>query len=107
MAIEGRIYESQDGFYSLAGFRWWLKTGAGFGAYSHHNGSLVFVPSSLSWEDCSDDEMREFTENALAYLRTPHALTTLWPAVAANDREAMLEAYLIDPTKESDHDRPA
>lgn len=100
MAIETRLYEQQDGFYNLGGLRNWLKTGAAFGTYSHWEGRLIFVPSSLSWEDCSDDEMREFTDNAIAYLRTPHALATLWPVVAEADRAAMLEACLADPQPE-------
>lgn len=101
MAIEDRLMESQDGFYNRGGFRHWLKSGAAFGTYKATPAGLVFEPSSLSFEDCSDDEMREFTDDALAFLRTPHALATLWPAVAERDREAMLDACLTDPTKET------
>lgn len=102
MAIEERIFESgQEGFYNLGGFRYWLKTGAAFGTYVATSAGLVFEPSSLSWEDCSDDEMREFTEDALAFLRTPHALATLWPHVAEPRREDMLEACLPNPNEEN------
>lgn len=101
MAIERRIFENQDGFYNLGGFREWLKTGAAFGHYEASAGRLVFVPSSLSYEDASDDEMREYAEDALAFLRTPLALATLWPAVAERHRGEMLEAALIDPNQET------
>lgn len=94
MAIEKELFSQQDGFYSLGGFREWLKTGAAFGHYEASAGALVFVPSSLNWEDCSDDEMREFTQDALTFLRTAAALATLWPLVRENQRGEMLEAAL-------------
>lgn len=98
MAAETRIYAAQDGFYNLEGFREWLKTGAAFGHYeASPAGNLVFAPSSLSWENCSDDEMREFAADALAFLHTPLALATLWPAVREHDRLAMLQACLNPP----------
>lgn len=100
MATEERIFDSQEGFYNLPGLRWWLKTGAGFGRFEPGHDCLLFVPSSLSWEDCSDDEMREFVDDVLAFLRTPHALAQLWPQVAENRREDMLDACLTTPTKE-------
>ena len=100
MAIETRIFANQDGFLQLEGFRYWLKTGAAFGTYEASAGRLVFVPSSLSWDDCSDDEMREFTEAALAFLNTPYALETLWPAVRAEQRHQMLEAAMKYPEED-------
>lgn len=102
MAIEGRIFELQDGFVQREAFRVWLKTGAAFGHFEACDGQLVFVPDSLSYDEASDDEMREFHEAAMEFLRTPHALATLWPAVRAEDRPAMLEAALRDPQEERD-----
>lgn len=100
MAIETRLYASQDGFYNLGGFREWLKTGAAFGHYEASSGQLVFVPSSLKWEECSDDVMREFTEDALAFLHSPHALQVLWPAARDDARIHMLEQALNPPREE-------
>jgi hypothetical protein len=100
MAIEGRIFENQDGFLLREGFRKWLKTGAAFGHYEASGGHLVFVPSSLSYDDCSDAEMREFHEDAMVYLRTPLALETLWPVVKPHQRIEMLEAALRPPEGE-------
>lgn len=102
MAVEGRIFESQEGFLQLEAMRFWLKTGAAFGHYEASAGQLVFVPSSLSWDDCSDDEMHEFTEAALAFLHTPHALATLWPAVKPEDRGQMLQIALTNPKDTDD-----
>lgn len=101
MAIEQRLYSMQDGFYNLGGFRTWIKAGAAFGHYEATAAGLQFVPSSLSYEDCSDEEFRQFADDALAFLRTPHALETLWPLVAEKDREEMLDAALIDPNQET------
>jgi hypothetical protein len=102
MAIEGRIYENQDGFLQREAFRIWLKTGACWGHYEAFNGALVFVPNSCSYEDASDDEMREFHEDAIAYLRTPHALAVLWPAVVPERRLEMLETLLRDPEEQTE-----
>lgn len=106
MSVETRLFDSQDHFYNKPGLRLWLKTGAAFGNYESSAGQLVFVPSSLNWEDCSDDEMREFTADAVDFLHTPHALATLWPAVAEERREEMLHACLNPPDGDHD-DRPA
>jgi hypothetical protein len=100
MAIEGRIFANQDGFLQREAFRTWLKTGAAFGHYEASGGALVFVPSSLSYDDCSDDEMREFHEDAMTYLRTPHALETLWPVVKPAQRMEMLDAALREPQED-------
>lgn len=97
MAIEDRIFEHQDGFPSVKGFRWWLKAGASFGHFEAIAGQLVFVPSSLSYEECSDDELREFHDDAVAFLRTPHALATLWPAMAPDESAKTLELLLVKP----------
>lgn len=101
MAIEGRIFAAQEVFLTRAAFRTWLKTGAAFGNYEATPAGLVFVPSSTSYDDCSDDEMREFHEDAMRFLRTPHALATLWPHAPEESRERGLEECLRDPNEES------
>lgn len=100
MAIERRIFENQDAYVHPERFRDWLKTGAGFGSYHLVNGRMKFVPSSVSFDDCSDDEMREFTEAALEFLHTPRAQRKLWPHLPSARRHEMLETLLRDPTTE-------
>ena len=90
MAFETRLYEAQDHFTSKRAMRLWLKTGAAFGAFEASGGRMVFVPSSLAWEECSEDEMREFTQDAMEFLQSPEALATLWPQVDERDRLQML-----------------
>lgn len=100
MTIEGRIYENQETFITRKAFRLWLKSGAAFGEYVASNGALVFEPSSLSYEEASDDDMREFHEDAMRFLRTPDALQTLWPHVHREQRLARFEAFLQDPNED-------
>jgi hypothetical protein len=104
MSMEGRVFEYQEAFpLTKAGreaFRDWLKTGAHFGHWEGGEGQLVFVPDSVSYEDCSDLEMIEFHEAAMEFLRSPLALSMLWPAVKPEHRTAMLEAALREPEEE-------
>lgn len=101
MATEQRLFANQDGFVmTKAGqraFRNWLKVGASLVTLELEGGEPQFLPGSLSYEDLSDDEMREFHEAAMDWLRDPRALQQLWPAVPAEQRMAMLEAALRDP----------
>lgn len=104
MAIETRLFEEQDGFApTAAGRRWfrhWLKTGAGLVHLELRGATPEWVTGSLSYPEMSDDEMREFHDAAMDFLRTPRALKNLWPAVKAADRPQMLEAALANPNEE-------
>jgi hypothetical protein len=100
MAIEGRIFQNQELFTKIEPFRIWLKTGAAFGAYELVAGRRKFVPSSISYDECSDGEMREFHRNALDFLYTPRAQRKLWPHIPAAKRHEMLETLLRKPEGE-------
>lgn len=100
MAIEKRVYESQETFATRKGFRRWLKAGAGLGEYEAHAGRLVFVPGSLNFDECSDDEMRAFVRAAEEFLHTPLALRRLWPHISGAARQEMLETVLANPKDE-------
>lgn len=100
MAMEQRLYESQEYFFSLPALRAWLKTGAAFVTWeADGKGGIVAVPRSTSYEKCSDDEMRELHEAMLSYLRTPSAQEKLWSHLAPARRAAMLESVLADREK--------
>lgn len=94
MAIEGVVFDHQDGFTSKRAFRDWLKTGAAFGRWVATDAGLVFEPASVSYDECSDDEMREFHEDAIEFLHTTHALEVLWPAMAPDQRDQTLQLLL-------------
>ncbi|CAN7366369.1 hypothetical protein LJR074_002166 [Acidovorax sp. LjRoot74] len=100
MAIEQRLFDSQDCFANLPALRAWLKVGAAFVTWEHDGkGGLVAVPRSTSYEKCSDDEMRELHDGMLAHLRTPGAQSQLWPHLAPAARATMLESLLADREK--------
>lgn len=104
MAIEGKVFHAQDCFPEGAAgqkaFRLWLKVGAALLHLELHPGEVKFVEGSLAYDELSDDEMREFHEAAMDFLRSPRALKKLWPAVKPAERMAMLEAALSKKTEE-------
>jgi hypothetical protein len=94
MAIERAVFESQERFATRKGFRRWLKTGAGLGEYEREAGRLMFVPGSVGFDECSDDEMREFVKAAEDFLHTDFATRRLWPHLKAAARQEMLDTIL-------------
>jgi hypothetical protein len=103
MAIERAIYDNQDAFQTLGGFRRWLKCGAGLGEYHLVGDRMVFVPGSVSFEEASDDEMREFVKAAEEFLHTPLAQRRLWRHLSADRRAEMVEALLANPNEHEEH----
>jgi hypothetical protein len=99
MSIERRFFENQDGYQTLRGFRRWLKTGAGLGDYERVGKRLVFVPASVSFDEASDDEFREFVKAAEDFLRTDRAARTLWPHLKPAKRAEMVETLLANPNQ--------
>lgn len=102
MAIEDRLYESQERWTNKKGMRDWLKIGAGWCDWAPGaRGGIVPVPKSTSYEECSDDEMREVHEAMVEFLRTPHAQRHLWPHLKANQRAEMVETVLSNPEEKT------
>ena len=95
MLIEARVFDAQERIPDFEQFRYWLKVGAGFVDWmAGPKGGVVPVPKSISYEKCEDDEMREFHESAIAFLRSEHAIKYLWPKLAAPLREQAINAVL-------------
>lgn len=95
MALETRLFHSQEQFFNQKQFRNWIKTGAGHVSWKQGpRGNLIAEPLSTSFEECSDDEMREFHESAMAFLRTDHAMKFLWPHLKSKQRAEMLEEII-------------
>jgi hypothetical protein len=101
MALESRLFENQDCFQpTKAGeraFRNWLKVGASLVTLELHGDEPKFLPGSCSYEEMSDDEMREFHDAAMAWLHSPVALKKLWPAMKSTERVQTLELLLANP----------
>lgn len=99
MAIERAVFENQDGFIHVRRFRDWLKTGAGWGKFESTPKGLVFVPGSVSFDEASDDEMREFVRAAEDFLHTPFAQEKLWPDLTPQRRAQMVDGLLANPNQ--------
>jgi hypothetical protein len=96
MAIEQRIFDAQERFEQFdPGFRDWLKVGAGFVTwYPGPKGGVFPVPKSIAYDQLEDDEMREFHEKVVAFLRTEHAARTLWKHLSEAQRIEQIEFLL-------------
>jgi hypothetical protein len=103
MAIERAIFENQEGFPNFAGFRRWLKCGAGLGEYQLVGDRMVFVPGSVSFDEASNDEMLEFVKAAEEFLHTPLAQRRLWRHLPAARRAEMVETLLANPNAHEEH----
>lgn len=105
MAIEERIYAHQDFFTNKKAFRLWLKTGAAFGKFEMGKDRfgadrMVFVPASVEYEQCSDDEFRTYVDDATEFLRSDRAQRRLWRHLPPYQRAAMVESLMADPREQ-------
>lgn len=97
MALETRVFESQDRFENFEGFRDWLKVGAGFcDWYPGPRGGVFPVPRSIAYPKLEQAEMEQFHADAVEFLRSDHAGKTLWKHLDQPARIAMIEAILGD-----------
>jgi len=96
MLLETRVFEAQERFDQFdPGFRDWLKVGAGFVIwYPGPKGGVFPVPKSISYDQLEEDDMRQLHEDMVAFLRTPHAIKTLWPKLPAAQRSEAIESIL-------------
>ncbi len=98
MLMEQRLFEAQEKFEQFdPGFRDWLKVGAGFVTwYPGPKGGVFPVPKSIAFDQLEDDEMREFHEACVAFLRTEHAGRTLWKHLTETQRIEQIEGLLAE-----------
>lgn len=96
MAIETKVFQGQERFTNFEQFRNWLKIGAGHcDWFPGPKGGVVAVPKSIEYAQMGQDAMEVFHEHAIEFLRTPHAIKTLWPRLPEHQRELAIEAVLI------------
>jgi hypothetical protein len=91
-----RLYDSQERYRLKDKLHAWLKLGAGFVEWQEGRepGTLWPRPRSTAFHKCSEDEIREFHDAAVDYLRTERAQRFLWRHLKSDQRMAMLEAVL-------------
>lgn len=95
MAIMQAVFKAQERFEDFKVFRAFVKLGAGFVDYvPNADGELRAIPKSVSFEECSEEEIRDFHQNALAFLRTARAQQAIWPGVPAKQAAQGMEEIL-------------
>lgn len=95
MAVMQAVYKQQERFDDFRVFRAWLKIGAGFVEYIPDlNGALQAHPKSQSFDDCSEEDVRQFFDDMQAFIRTGVAHRTLWPHLSPEVAEQSMEEIL-------------
>jgi hypothetical protein len=95
MALEQRVFDAQEKFDNFDAFRVWLKVGSGFvDWYPGPKGGVIPVPKSISYSKLEQDDMEKVHRLIVGFLRTPHAIKTLWPKAPDSQRELAIEAVL-------------
>jgi hypothetical protein len=101
MATMSAVFKAQERITDFEAFRLWLKIGSGFVTWMPGpKGGVVPVPKSISYSSCSEEEMRTFHDDAVAFLLTEHACHYLWPktdpAVSLQGMDAILSKFEKD-----------
>jgi len=80
MALEQKVFDSQEQFDDFEAFRNWLKLGSGWVIWAPgEDGTLTPVPKSTSYAAAEQGEFEKFHAGVLRFLRSPHAGPFLWP----------------------------
>lgn len=97
-ALEQAVFEAQERFTDFdSGFRPWLKIGAGHVRWlPGPRGGVIPVPLSISYAELDDEAMSEFHGKVIAFLREARPQKVLWPHLAPEKREAMMESILSE-----------
>jgi hypothetical protein len=95
MALISKVFKAQERIDDFEAYRLWLKLGSGFVTWMPGPKGGVFpVPRSINFNTCSEEDMREFHDGVIAFLRKEHAQKYLWPNVAPSLAAEGVEAIL-------------
>ncbi len=96
MVMEMRFFEAQERFEEFEQFRNWLKVGAGHcDWFPGPRGGVVPVPRSISYARLEETAMRELHDRMVRFLRSNHAIKTLWPRLPVLRRFEAVEGLLF------------
>lgn len=89
------VFKAQERFEDFRIFRQFCKLGAAFVDYvPQSNGELRAVPKSQSFDECSEEEIRQFLLDVMAFFRSEECLKTLWPQLSIQIAEQGIERIL-------------
>lgn len=95
MALEQRIFESQERISDFDQFRTWLKVGSGFVDWlPGPKGGVIPVPRSISYSKLEQGEMEQVHDKIVEFLRSEHASAYLWKHLSPTARIEMVEGIL-------------
>ncbi len=101
-AILETLFASQERFRHIDKLHDWIKVGAGFVTWAAGKDSKpVAIPRSTAFDECSENEIREFHAAMVDYLHTERAQRFLWRHLKPNARQDMLDSILQ--SHERDH----
>lgn len=102
MGMISKIFKAQERLEDFEQFRLWLKVGSGFVTWlPGPKGGVFPVPRSINFNTCSEDDMREFHEGVVAFLRTAHAQKYLFPNAPPAQAEHGIESILSQYERQS------
>lgn len=101
MVLE-RLHQSQERYQLIDPLHDWLKLQTYFVQWGESvAGRPIPVPRSTSFEECSEDEMREFHGRVVDFLHDPACQGHLWPALTTARRVEMVDHVLAE--REENH----
>lgn len=100
-AVLERLFQSQERYQLIDALHDWLKLKTYFVTWGEgRRGNPIPVPRSTSFEECSEDEIREFHGRMVDLLHDPAAQRYLWRHLPSAQRVDMVEHVLAE--KEED-----
>lgn len=96
-AMLAAVYEAQEQFDDIEMFRAWVQVGAGHVRFvPGPTGRMVALPESVAWHKLDEAEFEAHHAKVIAFLRSPHATSFLWPHLSPADQSQMIESVLGD-----------
>lgn len=96
-----RLFNAQERFHPIDALHTWLKVRTHFVTWGiGPRGNFVPIPRSTAFDECSEDDMRDFHRRMVDYLHDPECQRHLWRHLPAPQRAEMVESVLAKPEEE-------
>lgn len=97
MAMEQRVFDSQERFAHFDQFRLWLKVGAGHVDWlPGPRGGVIPVPKSVGYAAMEQEDFERYHDAVVEFLRSAHAGAALWRHLSPAARTEMIESILAE-----------